>query len=493
MRWQSWHKALAWSAVLALMGVTLARLYPASYQQDGAAHYVFARWAFAHPWLFVNVWARPLFELVYAVPAQWGLPVAKLVTVAVCLATGWHTFRLAEQLGLPHPHLAIPMMGFQPSWMLLCSELMTEPLFALVFVLALRLHLAGRVVAGMWTASLLIMARPEGFFLGILWGVWILLDLRDSRPLWKRLPSTLRLAGGFGLWWMLSVAITGNPLFIRDDWPRDWNAANASYGTEPFWSYALHLPEIVGPLLVLPFLLGLGLLLFRRELGTLTSSFLVFFLLHSVLHTVGLFGDAGYTRYFVSVAPAMALITLVGWSTLSGKLSLPRLTGTLGALGLGASAAVALLYVDAAEGARDAWAIEATLARFRESPREVLRVHASQSYVYAVLDIDLTRVPAFTGEREHNQQVLRHAPVGTLVVWEDRTGPAWYHLEEKDIEALGYTLLRSDAYVLTGKLLKEPIGPYFDYGSGVLTREGLNWPGYGGPRALRVSLLYKER
>lgn len=493
MRWQSWHKALAWSAVLALIGVTLARIYPDSYQQDGGAHYGLSRWAFDHPWFLVKVWARPLFAFVYAVPAQLGQPVAKLVTVAVCLATGWHTFRLAEQLGLPHPHLAIPLMGFQPTWMLLCSELMTEPLFALVFVLALRLHLAGRVVAGMWTASLLILARPEGFFLGVLWGLWILLDRRDSRPVWKRLPSTLRLAGGFGLWWLLSVAITGNPLFIRDDWPRDWNATNAAYGTEPFWSYAIHLPEIVGPLLVLPFLLGLGLLLFRRQHVTLTSSFLVFFLLHSVFRTVGLFGDAGYTRYFVSVAPAMALLTLAGWTTLSGKLSLPWLTGPMGALGLAASAAVALVYMDAAEWSRDAWAIDATLRHWRESPREVLRVHASQRYMYAVLDTDPKRAPPFTGEREHNQKVLRDAPAGTLVVWENHTGPAWYQLEEQDIEALGYTLLRSDAYVLPGKLLKEPAGPYFDYGSGVITREGWRWPGYGGPRAVRVSLLYKER
>ncbi|KFE63245.1 hypothetical protein DB31_2838 [Hyalangium minutum] len=489
---QSWHKALAWSVALAFVGITLARLYPDSYQQDGGAHYALTRWAFDHPWFFVKVWARPLFEAVYAVPAQWGQPVAKLVTVAVCLATGWHTFRLAEQLGLARPHLAIPLVWFQPSWLLLCSEMMTEPLFALVFVLALRLHLAGRVVAGLWTASLLILARPEGFFLGILWGLWILLDRRDPQPLWKRLPSTLRLAAGFGLWWLASVAITGNPLFILDDWPRDWDATNGAYGTEPFWSYALRLPEIVGPLFAIPFLLGLGLLLFRRQLGTLTSSFLLFFLLHSVFRTLGVFGEAGYPRYFVSVAPAMALITLIGWNTITGKLSLPLFTGTLGALGLGASAAAAFIYVDAAESSRDAWAIDATLARFRESPREVLRIHASHRYMYAVLDYDPKLAPAFTADREHNQKVLREAPAGTLVVWEDHIGPSWYHLEEKDIEALGYTLLRSDTSVLTGKWLKDSPGLFFDYGSGVLTRERSSWPGFGGPRTVRVSLLYKE-
>lgn len=489
---RSWQRALAWSTALGLLGAALAVLYPDSYQQDGGHHYVLARWAFDHPWYFVKVWARPLFELVYAVPAQLGYRMAKLVTVAVCVATSWHTYRLAEQLGLARPHLAIPLSWLQPSWLLLCSELMTEPLFALVFILALRLHLAGRVEAGLWTASLLILARPEGFFLGILWGVWILLDRRDPRPVWRRLPSTLRLAAGFGLWWVASVLITGNPLFIRNDWPSDWYATSSSYGTEPIWSYGLRLSEITGPLLALPFLLGLGLLLARRQLGELTSAFLTIFVLHSVFRAHGLFGDAGYPRYLVCVAPAMALITLWGWNAFAGWLSRPRVSGALGVLGLGASAAAALIYVDAAEWSRDARAMEATLARFREAPRPMLRFYGSQRSMYAALDFDPKRAPALTTEREHNLQVLREAPAHTLVFWDDRIGPSWYRLEAKDLEALGYTLLRADDYALPGKLLTGPPGPFFDYGSGMMLGAGWEWPGFGGPRTVRMFLLYKE-
>ncbi|HYI00952.1 hypothetical protein [Hyalangium sp.] len=490
---RSWHKALAWSAVLALLGVVLVRLFPDSYQQDGGQHYVFARWAFDYPWFFVKAWARPLFELVYAPPAQLGYSVAKLVTVALCLATGWHTFRLAEELGLARAHLVIPLLWFQPSWLLLCHELMTEPLFALVFILALRLHLSGRVNAGMWVASLLILARPEGFFLGILWGVWILLDRRNPRPLWRRLPSTLRLAAGFALWWLASVLLTGNPLFILHDWPKDWNATNSAYGTEPIWSYVFRLPEIVGPLLALPLVVGLGVLLLRRRLVEATSAFLTLFLLHSVFRTFGLFGDAGYPRYLVCVSPAMALITLAGWNALAEWLPRRRLVSALGALVLGASALAALLYVDAAEWSRDAWAIDATLARFREAPRPVHRFHASQRYMYAALDYDPKQAPPLTGDREHNVRLLREAPPGTLIFWEDQLGHAWHHLTAADIEALGYTLLRSDSYVLPGKLLTRSPGPFFDYGYGPWMWYGWKWPGFGGPRTVRLSLLYKER
>ncbi len=487
------RQALIWSAVFGVLGATLVAMYPDSYQQDGGQHYLFARWALDYPWFFVKVWARPLFQVVYALPAQLGYAVAKLVTVAVCLATGWHTFRLAEQLGIARAPLAIPLLWFQPSWLLLSHELMTEPLFALVFILGLRLHLSGRVAAGLWTASLMPLARPEGFFLGILWGVWILLDRRDPRPLWRRLPSTLRLAAGVALWWLAALLLTGNPLYILHNWPRDWSATSAANGTEPIWSYLVRLPETVGPLLVIPFAVGLVALLRRRQYGALTSAFLVIFLLHSVFRAFGLFGDAGYPRYLVCVSPAMALITLSGWNALAEWLSHRRMARALGVLGASASALVALVYVDAAEWSRDAWAVDATVARFREAPRPVHRLYASQRYMYAALDFSDNQDNPITGDRERNVRLLREAPPGTLIFWDEDIGPAWHHLEVKDIEALGYTLLRSDSYVLTGKLLSRSPGPFFDYGYGPLLWHGWKWPGFGGPREVRMSLLYKER
>jgi hypothetical protein len=489
---RSGQKALAWSAALGVLGVALVVMFPDGYQQDGGQHYLFARVAFLLPHYFVKVWARPLFELVYAAPAQFGYRVAKLVTVLVCLATGWNTFRLAEALGLSRPHLCIPLLWFQPSWMLLCHELMTEPLFALVFVVALRLHLSGRVKAGIAVASLLPLARPEGFFLGILWGVWLLLDRRDPRPLWRRLPSTLPLAAGCVLWWVASCLLTRDPLYILHNWPSDWNATSGAYGSAPFWSYALRLPEMVGPLLMFPFLLGLAVLLRRRQFPEATSAFLVLFLLHSVFRTFGLFGSAGYPRYFVCVSPAMALITLAGWNLLADKLPRPRWAGVLGALVLIPSALAALIYVDAAEWSRDAWAVDATVARFREAPRPVTRFYGSQRYMHAVFD-DLALPPRLNEDRQNNLQVLREAPPGTLVMWDADRGPEWGHLEAQDIQALGYTLLRSDSYVLTGKLLSRSPGPWFDYGYGSLDWYGWKWPGYGGPHSVRLFLLYKER
>jgi hypothetical protein len=434
-------RAAWWLAALAGAGAALALLYPDSYQQDGGHHFLGARWAWAHPELFVNVWGRPLFTFLYSFPAQLGYPAAKYFTVLICLGTAWQTWRLAQDLGLERAELAIPLLVLQPSFLLLSGETMTEPLFALVFAVALRLHVRGRVRAGMIVASLLPLARPEGFVLGVLWGVWVLVDRRDARPPWRRLPSTLWLAGGTLAWWLAALLITGDPLYILHNWPANWSATSATYGTGSFWDYWRHRSEIVGRWLSIPFLLGLAVLLLRRRLGILTSAILTLFVVHSALRLHGLMGSAGYPRYFVCVAPAIALVMLVGWNTIAGWLGAiaeqlgpiggrgRTVAGPLGVIpgwfkpfrGVGAiltvvvlavSAKDALLYVDAMPWARDARAVSEMYGWFRQHERPVSRLIWSQAYMCILFDCDPDYGLALTGDKAANLALLRDAPRG---------------------------------------------------------------------------------
>ena len=164
-------RAVAWLTALAIAGVALALLFPDSYQQDGGTHFLFARDAWWNHTLFVDVWGRPLFTALYALAAPAGYLPAKLLTVVVCIVTAWQCWRWAEDEGLARPEFAIPFFALQPSLMLLAADTMTEPLFALVLVVALRLRRTGRVRNAMVVASLLPLARPEGFFVCLLWGL----------------------------------------------------------------------------------------------------------------------------------------------------------------------------------------------------------------------------------------------------------------------------------------------------------------------------------
>ncbi len=467
-------KALVWLGVFALVGLALVTLYADGFQQDSSYHFLFARWAWRYHYMFVGVWQRPLFTFIYAFPTLLGYQAARLFTVAICLATAWQTWKLAQDLKLERSWLVIPLLFLQPSFFVLFADLLTETLFALVFVIALRLHTRGRVKLGMVVASLLIMARPEGFFLGALWGVWILFDKRVSTVFWRRIPWSLLLAVGSFIWWLAAYIITKDPLFIKNNWPSDWH--EGVYGSAHIWSYPLRLPEMVGGLLIVPFLVGLALLLKRREQIPLTTSFLLLFLLHTIFWTFGMVGEAGYPRYMVSVAPAMALITLIGWKVMAEwgqQFSARARLATAGTV-LFISAALCVGYMDGMPWPRDGWAIKEMHQWFRQNERPVTKLVWSHAMMCAVFNIDMTTRPYLSNNREANQKLLSEAPSGTLIFWDSEIGPKWYNLTDQDFESIGYKRLRSHSYSLTGYLWTD-------------------WKGrMMGTRKLDLHLFYKE-
>lgn len=466
-------------ALAAAAGVALSVLSPDSYQQDAGHHYLAARWAWAHPETFVTVWNRPLFTLLYSFPAQLGYPAAKIFTLAISLATAHQTYRLAEAFRVERAWLVVPLIFLQPSFFMISADTMTEPLFALLFVIALRLHTAGRTVAGMLVASLLVTVRPEGFFLGVLWGAWVIGStpgVETNAPRRPPASTVALLSTGALLWWLAALLITGDPLYIRRTWPGNWGL-DATYGVGPIWIYLARLPEIAGLVLLVPFLAGLGRSLRRREFWTLTSPILVLFVVHTFLRVSGWFGSAGYARYFVCVSPAIAILTLVGWNAIAARLvpARPRFGMALGATTLAVSAIVTVFYASMAGFyGRDARAVADMHAWFREHPRHVARLIWSQAYMNVLFDHDpLTRPPMYA-DRAGNIKILEQSPAGTLVFWDDDIGQSWFQITADDIERAGYERLLSRSYLLDGWL-----------------REG-QWLAKWVPRAQRMHLLYKR-
>lgn len=455
-------------------------LFNDSCQHDGGIHYLFARWAWVHHEIFVDVWSRPLFTLLYAGPALLGFRAARAVTVVVCLATAWQTYRLAQQVKLRRAPLVMALLFLQPSFFLFCADTMTEPLFALVFVIALRLHLVGRVTAGLFVASLFILTRPEGLFISLLWTYWVIRARFDTLQSAIRNPSSaifhlLPLATGMFAWWLASWLITGDALFIKHNWPANWPFSGTIYGAPGLLSYPARLPEIVGPLVLPAFLVGLYRSVKRREFGAITSSFLTLFLVHTVMRAFGLMGSAGYPRYLICVAPATALLTLIGWNALAERFAhLARRVRLAFVTVLLATAFFAnFIYADGAEWTRDALLVEKVYAWWPQHQRPVKRLIWSQPYMCMLLNGDPWQNEGFTQDTAKNQQLMQAMPAGTLVFWDVKSGPRWTDVKIADFLANGFELLHEERAVLRGYLIP---GSLF---------------GVGGPRVQRMALLYK--
>ncbi len=440
-----------WLVPFAAAGTALALLYPDADQQDGGVHFLQARWSLEHPILFVGVWARPLFVLLYALPAQLGYPVAKLFTVAICLATAWHTARLAAEYGLARAELAVPFLMLQPVVLAICSETMTEPLFALVLVVALRLHRAGRMGASMWVAGLLPLVRPEGFFLAVLWGAFILFDPRAGRSVVTRALGTMRLAGGLAAWSLVGYVLSGDPLHVLHDWP--W-AADFSYGTGPLWHYWTARGDLLaGPLLQLLFAVGVGALVVRRRGALPMATVALVLVLHSVMYHYGLMGSAGYTRYLVCVAGPIALAVLEGWNVVADRsVRLPSLVRPAAAVVVvGWAVFHCVRFQDGGTSGRDARAVTEMYEWFQAHPRPVTKLVYSQAYMSILFGRDAWEYP-LSAKAEESVALLRAAPAGTLVFWDRDAGPSFHAIGPAEIAGAGYELIRRKTYDLAPML-----------------------------------------
>jgi hypothetical protein len=462
--------------LMALLGGVLIFLFPGFPEQDSGYHFVMARTAWHQPIYFVDVWARPLYTLVFSGPARLDFRAARFFALAISLLVAWQTWKLAMDLRLERPWLILPLLLAQPTFFELFTDLLTEPLFALVFVAALRLHLGGRIKMGMLAASLLPLARPEGLFLCLLWAGWVLYPRRYPGRQVGWLPGVASLpllATGMMLWWAAAFAITGDSLFLLHNWPTHWR--NGIYGHGSILTYSSRTWEFAGPLLIVFLLIGLVRLLWLKKYSSITTAWLLFFLLHSVFRAYGLFGEAGYPRYMVSLAPATAIITLEGWNTIASWKNewFRRTRPVIGSFIIAGSLVVSFLYLDSFIWTRDFVAIREMLTWFEQNHHAMSRLVWSNVGMCIQSNNDLSTAPALSEDRERNLKSLQDAPPHTLVFWDDEIGPKWFGLSAQEIQNTGFQLLRVRHYTLPGMVMRGQPGGW------QLTRD------------IELSLLYK--
>ena len=219
------------------------------------------------------------------------------------------------------------------------------------------------------------------------------------------------------------------------------------YGHGTFLSYAQRSQEFAGVILIVPFILGL-LRGFRSwSFSLITSVFLVLFLLHSIFVKYGLFGEAGFPRYMVSVAPAIAVLTLEGWNTIFSVKILRPFVIVAGWVVLIFSILQSVHYLDSMVWARDAVAIDEMANWLQQQYPSLPGLIWSNGRMCIVLKRNLKDSPP-AGNREKLFALLEKAPSGTIVFWDNEIGSNWFGTTSAEIEGRGYKLLTSRHYSL---------------------------------------------
>lgn len=439
--------AAACFAALSLLSAVLSKGF---IEADAATHYISAHFALQQPHRLVSVWDRPLFMLLYTLPAAWGgVMGVRAMSLLLALVVAWSAWRMAAKLGMRRPELAFIFVVAQPLLFLHSFAEMTELCFAAVIGLAFLAYLNRRWG---WMALLVAISplgRPEGFGFLLLAAI-ALLAHRQAR--WLLVLPLAVLSWCMIGWLMWGLPDYGrgplNFLFwLRANWPY---SGTSMYEPGPLllWkkqatgemaaSFLLRLPVIVSPLLF-PFTLVGTVAMLRngwRNLVTHAGRCELFavglpwgiLVGHSLLWWMGKMASSGELRYLLVVAPLWGVIGAIGFERSLQALSpwsgrLPRWAAARPVLLAGLLAVVPTLanarfqvvpfkqYADDLLGHDVAGWYQADADLQTRYPR----VAASHPSVYLALDISPTdRDRSAVGGKE----LLVTCPAGVLYIWD---------------------------------------------------------------------------
>jgi len=124
--------------ILALLGIVYVVLLFLSEGtmggEDDVNHYQLARYAFQHPEFLLDQWGKPVFTALLAPFAQLGFNGVRIFNVLAGLATAYLSYRMARELKMKMPVVAIFMLISSPLYTVLMISAMTEILFSLVLI-----------------------------------------------------------------------------------------------------------------------------------------------------------------------------------------------------------------------------------------------------------------------------------------------------------------------------------------------------------------------
>jgi hypothetical protein len=444
-------------------------MFPGTDDQDAAIHALFAR--FPNSYRLLSVFARPLFAIIYVVPARLGYSAMRLLTLLICMAMAWLAYRTACRLGLSFSWLVIPLSMTQPALYRLGTETMTEPIFALVFAAGLLALATDRRLTAALILSFLPLARPEGpIILAAVAACWAPQALKDR----KALLAIVLLGTGMLLWWLVTFIVTREPRYLAQTFP--WALDTAFVHGSPF-DYLVRWPLIVGVAVCAFSLVGMAVSWRSPTLRVATVATLAVFGVHSYLWAAGRFASWGFDRYFATLAPATGLLATAGVGTLLAKFKKRTFAATMGPL-LAAQiiqAFVVNLNADRYVSVATKRAVGEVTGRFDLRQRTFL---SADHFGYVFADASQSNLALPVGDSTRAAAYLQRQAAGTVVLWDDVTGKDWYHLTADAISAHGYRIVWDQQH--------EVVGPP------TTLRTIFRWVGWALPvREVRESVLVK--
>lgn len=287
---------------------------------DAFKHYQIIRYSWDHPYLFLDLWGKPILTLLASPFARFGIVGVSVFNILAALAAAWLAVDLARRLGCRYPILTAVLILFSPEYFTSSIAPMTETLFSLFLVGSIYLFFVEQYVFSAIAISFLPLVRTEGY---------ILLVLFAGAYLWRRrlLPVPL-LAAGSLIYSLIGWRVFGDFLWMIHYSPYSLQS-NHEYGHGSLFSFVWALPRIAGwpmsILLVAGVVCGLiqifSHLRSRADARTVALVLVMgcaalYFSAHAYVWWHGIGASAGVTRVMAGIVPLMGIIAMLGFPAL---------------------------------------------------------------------------------------------------------------------------------------------------------------------------------
>ena len=290
-----------------ILMISWGLLSDSTWDDDCAMRYYNAKDALQNPRQFINIWNRPLFIILFALPVQLGKEMIIFQMAFISILTCYLLYKSAIINNISNAYLIIPFTAFQTYYFPISFNALSEPLSAFLLALGLYSYSKKNYFIFSISGSLLPLARLE---LSLLLLIWFIILIKEKQI--KFIPV---LFVPIAIWNFAGTYFDGDVFWLYNNTIGNSLEKNR-YGNIGFWSYFHRYIFVIGPVIFYFLLIGIFESIYSKKFNLFIHiQFFLGFMIYVIFSwKLSLGQAAGFLRHLIVLSPLVSYIALNGYN-----------------------------------------------------------------------------------------------------------------------------------------------------------------------------------